>query len=398
VQTGRLVVSAPLQLGPGGSVTGAARLVLASDRTTLVGSTQINSAVVELAGAELFAEAANDGRLTGSTFEWRSGSITGQVTLAGVAATVGNGFRRINHSAELRNAGVLTLGGTGVIESYENATLRNLAGATMHASSGITLTAYYGGNQFSNEGTLTIGSSPGRMTVNIPFVQTSTGRLEVGVAGANPATPQFDILTVNSSATLAGTLVAFAECGYQPPVGTPYEILKAQSRIGTFHPLVSLNFDATYPTTGTPPVSLDNVVLVAKEALDGLDFATWAELHDLHGADATSGADKDRDGCCNMVEYALNMDPRSADVPPIHGTREDSGGHSWLVIRYRRWDNRISAGLSYAGEWSVNLSTWSTAGIIDEADTAAPQVTGSSARICRVQADGPEKFLRLSFR
>jgi hypothetical protein len=398
VQTGRLVVSAPLQLGPGGSVTGAARLVLASDRTTLVGSTQINSAVVELAGAELFAEAANDGRLTGSTFEWRSGSITGQVTLAGVAATVGNGFRRINHSAELRNAGVLTLGGTGVIESYENATLRNLAGATMHASSGITLTAYYGGNQFSNEGTLTIGSSPGRMTVNIPFVQTSTGRLEVGVAGANPATPQFDILTVNSSATLAGTLVAFAESGYQPPVGTPYEILKAQSRIGTFHPLVSLNFDATYPTTGTPPVSLDNVVLVAKEALDGLDFATWAELHDLHGADATSGADKDRDGCCNMVEYALNMDPRSADVPPIHGTREDSGGHSWLVIRYRRWDNRISAGLSYAGEWSVNLSTWSTAGIIDEADTAAPQVTGSSARICRVQADGPEKFLRLSFR
>jgi hypothetical protein len=138
--------------------------------------------------------------------------------------------------------------------------------------------------------------------------------------------------------------------------------------------------------------------LVAKEAVDGLDFATWAELHDLHGADATSGADKDRDGCCNMVEYALNMDPRSADVPPIHGTREDSGGHSWLVIRYRRWDNRISAGLCYAGEWSVNLSTWSTAGIIDEADTAAPQVTGSSARICRVQADVPEKFLRLSFR
>jgi hypothetical protein len=397
-QTGRLLVSAPLQLGPGGSVTGGARLVLAGNRTTLVGTTQINSAVVELAGAELFAEAANNGRFTGSTFEWRSGSITGQVTLAGVAATTGDGFRRINDSAELRNAGVLTLGGTGVIESYQNSTLRNLAGAIMHASSGITLTYYYGGNQFSNEGTLTIGSSPGRMTVNIPFVQTSTGRLEVGVAGADQAIPQFDILKVNSSATLAGTLVAYPESGYQAPVGTTYEILKAQTRIGTFGTVVSVCFDATYPATGTPPVSLNNVVLVAKEASSGLDFNTWAEMNDLHGADASCSADKDRDGCCNMVEYALNMDPRAADMPPMQCTRETIGGVSWLMIRYRRWDDRISAGLNYEGEWSENLSTWSKVGIIDETDTAAPLVAGSAARICLIQADVPKKFLRLGFR
>lgn len=398
VENGRLLVSAPLQLDPAGSVTGGARLVLASNRTTLVGTTQINSAVVELAGAELYADVAAVGRLTGSAFEWRSGSISGQVTLAGVAATVGDGFRRINHSAELRNAGVLTLGGAGVVESYQNATLRNLAGATLHATGGITLTQYYGGNQFSNEGTLTIGSSPGRLTVNYPFVQTSTGRLEVGVAGVNPATPDFDILKVNSSATLAGTLVAIPESGYQPPVGTTYEILSSQTRIGTFNAVVSLNFDATYPTTGSPPVSLNNVVLVAREASTELDFATWAELNDLHGSDAVADADKDRDGSNNTVEYALNMDPRSADMPPVNFTREDFSGQTWLAIRYRRWDNRISAGLSYAGEWSVNLSTWNAIGIIDETDTAAPLVAGSGARICRVPADVARKFLRLTFR
>jgi hypothetical protein len=398
VESGRLLVAAPLQLGPGASVTGGASLVLASNRTTLLGTIQINSAVVELAGAELYADLAADGRLTGSAFEWRSGSISGQVTLAGVAATVGDGFRRINHSAELRNAGVLTLGGTGVIESYQNSSLRNLMGATLHASSGITLTQYYGGNQFHNEGTLTIGSSPGRMTVNYPFVQTSTGRLEVGVAGGNPATPQFDILKVNSSATLAGTLVAFTESGYQAPVGTTYEILSSQTRVGTFNPVESLNFNATYPTKGDPPVSLNNVVLVAREASAGLDFATWAEVNGLLGADAAADADKDRDGSNNTVEYALNMDPRRADVPPIQSSREDIEGLSWLVIRYRRWDDRINAGLSYSGEWSVNFATWSTTGIIDETDTAAPLVTGSSARICRVQADVAKKFMRLAFR
>jgi hypothetical protein len=191
--------------------------------------------------------------------------------------------------------------------------------------------------------------------------------------------------------------VAYPESGYQAPVGTTYEILKAQSRIGTFSTVVSVSFDATYPTTGTPPVSLNNVVLVAKEATGGLDFATWAEMNDLHGADASCSADKDRDGCCNMVEYALNMDPRAADRPPMQCTREDSGGLSWLMIRYRRWDNRISAGLNYEGEWSENLSNWSKVGIIDETDAAAPLVAGSTARICRIQADVPKKFLRLGF-
>jgi hypothetical protein len=129
-----------------------------------------------------------------------------------------------------------------------------------------------------------------------------------------------------------------------------------------------------------------------------LDFDTWAEMNDLHGADAASSADKDRDGCCNMVEYALNMDPRCADMPPMQCTREDVGGVSWLMIRYRRWNDRISAGLVYEAEWSENLSTWSKVGIIDETDTAAPLVAGSAARICRIQADVPKKFLRLGFR
>jgi hypothetical protein len=394
--SGRLLFQTNLALGHGGIITGAGRTVCASGTTTLVGSTHVMASTFELAGATLFANASDNGTLTGGMIEWSSGYLEGTVTLNGTATTTGSGFRQLKSRAELRNAGIFTLVGGGSIEGYELTVLRNLAGATLVATGQVRLTKFYSNNTVINEGTMTIGTSPGRMIIDSPFVQSASGRLEVGVAGANATTPEFDILQINASATIAGTLAAYLEGGYDPTTGSSFQILTSTSRSGVFDHLVAPRFNVTYPTTGNPPVSQNNVVLVAREGIQ-LDFATWASNHGLTGDDALPGGNRDRDGSVNLVEYALNMDPEVPDVPPLTSGVEVIQGSDWLVIHYRRWDDRLNAGLVYQAETSTDLVDWSPLGVIDEADPEALEIAGSEPRRCRVHLTGGRKFLHLSF-
>ena len=394
--SGRLLFQTTLNLADGGVITGAGRTVCASGVTTLVGSTQVSGSTFELAGATLSSDPADNGTLTGGTIEWSSGYVSGTVTLNGLATTAGSGFRRLNTRAELRNAGVFTLAGGGEINCYELSTLRNLPGGTLHATGQVRLTKFYSNNSVINEGTMTIGTSPGRMIIDSPFIQTASGRLAVGVAGPGTAAPDFDILQINASATIAGTLVANLEGGYNPAEGTAFEVLKSSNRSGVFDQVIAPRFNVTYPTTGNPPVSLNNVVLVAT-AGTALDYATWAASHNLSGDDALPGADLDRDGSPNLVEYALNMDPEAPDVPPLTSSIESISGGDWLVLHYRRWEDRVDAGLIYQGETSIDLAAWTQTGVIDEPDPEAVTIPGSEARRCRIQRTEGRKFLHLGF-
>lgn len=395
VETGRLLSTSSLDLLDGGRIRGAGRMVVTGGTTTLIGRTTVENSTFELAGGTLASAVEDGGTLAGSTIEWSAGNLSGTVTLDGRATTTGDGFRRLNGGAELRNAGVLTLGGSNQIQSWQNSTLRNLPGATLHATGQVLLSQYFStGNQLVNEGIMKIGSSPGRQVVNYAFVQTASGRLEIGVAGPNPSTPEFDILRINGTATLAGTLAASLEGGYNPSPGTTFEVLTSNSRNGTFQALDALRFNATYPVAGNPPQSLHNVVLVAKDTA-ALDYEAWAASHGLTGVDALPGADPDGDLTDNFTEYALNMNPAAADVPPLTAAVKVLDGGRWLVLHYRRWDDRVAAGVVYSGQVSTDLAGWPAAGVIDEADLEAPFVAGSEARRCRVAIQPGRKFLRL---
>lgn len=390
-QSGRLLFASDLSLGNGSVVSGAGRLVIAGGTTSLTGTTTVTASTFELGGGTLYAASAANGRLEGSIIEWTAGTVGGLVTWNGVARTAGGGNRLIGTSSELRNAGILTLAGTGSVTCYDSSVLHNLVGATLQATGQVSLNHQYGGHLLQNDGTMVIGSSPGRMNLDVAFTQTSTGRLEIGVAGPNAATPQFDILNVTGTATLDGTLVANVEGGYNPANGTTFEILTASPRIGTFATVLASRFNATYPTTGDPPHSLNNVVLVAKTSIVA-DFVTWAGNY---GIAPIPDGDPDHDGLLNWVEYAFNLNPKSGTGQPVASSVETIGGERWLVIRYRRWSGPITAGITYQGEWSINLTSWSRIGVIDEFDVAAPTVSDSEPRRARVLASEPEKFMRL---
>ena len=391
-QSGRLVFASNLSLGNGSVVSGSGRLVIAGGTTSLIGTTTVSASTFELGGGTLYAAPAANGKLEGSIIEWTAGSVSGLVTWNGVARTAGGGGRQIGDSSELRNAGILTLAGGGEVQFYNNSTLHNLHGATLQATGQVPLNPYYtSGNLLLNDGTMVLGASPGRMTVNLAFTQTATGRLEIGVAGPSAATPQFDIFNVSGTATLDGTLVANVEGGYNPPNGTTFEILTSSTRVGTFATVLASRFDAAYPLIGDPPHSLNNVVLVAKTST-AADFVTWAGNY---GIAPIPDGDPDHDGLVNWVEYAFNSNPKSGAGQPVTSRIEMIGGERWLVIYYRRWSGPITAGITYQAEWSINLTLWSRIRIIDEFDVAAPTVIDSEPRRARILATEPKKFMRL---
>ena len=389
-RSGRITFNGTYTFEDGSTIQGAGRTALIAGTSTLSGTTTVSNSTLELAGAIL---SGAPGVLTGQNFEWSSGSISGVVTLNGVSSTTTGGVHRINYQAELRNSGVFTLGGSGNIQCWEQSTLRNLVDGTLNTADQASVSRVYGGNLFVNEGTLNIGTTTGSLTVNPPFEQTGTGRLIVGVAGLPNG---FDRLVTTGTATLAGTLIANLEGGFNPPVGTSFEVVDAYSRVGTFSQVTAPRFDVTYPVVGDPPVSQNNVVLVARQGSD-LSYEDWADDHSLTGNDALPGSDPDKDGNDNFTEYVLNMNPSVGDAVPLTKSVETHGGTRWIIIRYRTWDSRIAAGVGYHPETSTNLIDWHDTGIVDEVDPGAPVISGSEARWCRVPLDQAKKFLHLRF-
>ena len=127
----------------------------------------------------------------------------------------------------------------------------------------------------------------------------------------------------------------------------------------------------------------------------GLAFSAWALAAQLTGADALASADPDGDGQTNFAEYVFNTDPKSGNQSPGTVNQETIEGQAWLTLNYRRWDDRISAGVIYSAEGSAEMSSWSAAGVIEEVNPAAPVISGSVAYRCRVPMNGPIKFLHV---
>jgi hypothetical protein len=74
---------------------------------------------------------------------------------------------------------------------------------------------------------------------------------------------------------------------------------------------------------------------------------------------------------------------------------ETMGGLPWLVVRYRRWQGPLDAGIGYLPEGSEDLATWSSVPVVDEFDPDATVIVGAEARRCRIPIQGPRQFMRL---
>lgn len=110
-------------------------------------------------------------------------------------------------------------------------------------------------------------------------------------------------------------------------------------------------------------------------------FVNWAEnTHGLAGEDALPGADPDKDGLSNLVEYALGLNPNASSQPP--GTFS-TGILSFNKGEVAKGDSKIA----YQIESSTNLVSWEIAeAAVDGADSISFTLpTGQSKEFARLK-------------
>jgi len=104
---------------------------------------------------------------------------------------------------------------------------------------------------------------------------------------------------------------------------------------------------------------------------------------------ATDDADPDHDGLPNLMEYALNLDPNAFTPAPM----ELYPNGTDLQCYYTRSGTAHAAGVTYQVEWSDDLITWSTTGVIEEMT-----YNGGSTQHLQVTlpaGSGDHRFVRL---
>lgn len=131
-------------------------------------------------------------------------------------------------------------------------------------------------------------------------------------------------------------------------------------------------------------------------------YDLWTSFHGLAGSDAAESSDLDGDGVNNLVEYACNLDPRSADAVPVAGDKglpaaqlARVGNESYLEVMQVRRRNSAFLGLNYTLETSEDLENWSPR---DEQPSAVLQLNGEWERIgyrFPILADQNQLFCRI---
>jgi len=166
---------------------------------------------------------------------------SGTITVTGAAMAIG---ACINKGMLLVSGGDANINGAGMTNS---GTIIVSAGHKLNAAtqtitntgSGVlTGTGTIIAATVTNSGTISPGATitpptTGTLTITGNFVQTATGVIHEELGGANAG--QFDRLTVNGSATLAGLLDVYLINGFHPAAGKSFNVLSYSSHTGTLN-------------------------------------------------------------------------------------------------------------------------------------------------------------------
>ena len=185
-------------------------------------------------------------------------------TLSGKA--INSAFQNAGKVKRANNAGVGTINipytnegildvNAGTLEFVELLTQNsgecNLNGGNIKVPKGVHVkggklagTGIIEGDVLIDGGNLAPGHSPGSITINGNYTQTSNGTLNMEIAGTNAGT-QYDQLIINGTANLAGTLNLTLLNGFFPKSGDNFQLLTYYNVIGSW-----ANYNGFAPASG----------------------------------------------------------------------------------------------------------------------------------------------------
>ncbi|NTW07586.1 MAG: hypothetical protein HGA29_07055, partial [Syntrophaceae bacterium] len=164
-----------------------------------------------------------------------SGSITGSGTYIQTGGTSNNTGNISLARIEIQSGIFNQQSGSLTATSIANNGTFNFTGGTLSAESlsntGLFLgTGTIAAETFTNAGTLAPGNSPGMLTIEGNYIQTTRGVLAIELASAT----SYDILNVTGEVSLAGILKIILYDDYEPAYGTYFDFLTAELLNGEF--------------------------------------------------------------------------------------------------------------------------------------------------------------------
>jgi len=293
--TGTLLNQGTVDLS-GGSLAGALNnqgaLNLASGNTTVSGGITMVSGAINVA-------AANTLNVAGTGVDWQGGTLagTGTYNLTGGLAITGGGARVLNgptlnlgattldgsltvQSGALNFGGIAAIGPAATLEMTGGTVTGALAvdvqgllkmnGGVLNAASlglvpGATLSGSGGtiNAPVVNGGTVAVGASPGTLVVNGNYSQTPTGVLNVELGGTTQGV-NYDLLQVNGTASLGGTMNVAMFGGFTGAVGNVFDVITYTSRTGDF---TTINFPPGFGMSAAPNATFYQLALASVPAV-----------------------------------------------------------------------------------------------------------------------------------
>jgi len=249
-------------------------------------------------------------------------SIFGNVTVNTNPSTIETRTTEFRSTATVTLNDDLNLAGDSTLESGATfsggGSLINLTGSTLNLQDGADVDVL-----LDNQGTLVLGSNSLAQTTGLDFQQTATGVWEVELGGT--ALNEFDRMTLDGIAQLAGTLDLSLLVPYVPSLGETLNILSAGGGVsGTFDTVLQpagmpagLEFAVNYLAAGTI-AQLEVVSSVMFTAdfdmdgdVDGDDLTQWEGDFGMNGMSDADG-DGDSDGG-DFLEWQRQF---GSGVPP----------------------------------------------------------------------------------
>jgi filamentous hemagglutinin family protein len=263
---GTLNVTGGLTNTVNGTLTNSGTINIGAAQTLTVANGFTNNGTIELtanAGGNVGQLNVNAGTLTNASTLRSSG--TGIAANVVNAALTNTGTIDVQHSLQLNNFatndGAVQIAATKSLFTNGNSLVNSPAGVIIGAGS-----VNLGAGTLTNNGTLTpgvpSGDTTGTLTITGNLTQGSNSQLNIELGGT--ASGDFDVLSVNGTANLGGTLNVSTVGSYVPAVNDAFRIVSAASRTGNFpNANLSLPVDVTaaYDVNGlTLNVATGNVI------------------------------------------------------------------------------------------------------------------------------------------
>ncbi|MDB6123594.1 MAG: repeat containing protein [Pedosphaera sp.] len=213
----------------GSQITGLGSVLVDGASVNVAGQVTVNSSF-EFRSGILNGSGAGTNALVG-TVNWTGGTVSGSLAVkSGSRLNLSGSSNKNLNQANLKNYGSLSFSGSGKL-CFNSSSLLN-CGSLYLGSGGTFISTNGTPSSLINSGSMAFDNFPGQLNLQVPFTQTASGELTVGIGGSSSS--QYDRIISNTNMDLGGNIRLKLNNLFVPSLGNQFAVLSFASETGKF--------------------------------------------------------------------------------------------------------------------------------------------------------------------